>query len=268
MYGFYFKESPYTPSHDATFTFKKSMFCFDDLIISLGSDISCGDGEDKVITTLFQSSLPKPNTPMIIDGNSINDYPFTTELGAGTHWIVDPWGTGYYMKIENAVTVTRLKQKTPNEANTGFDNGDFATAFIDHGIKPQNGGYEYIVIPDMLNGFMKRQNGQKMYDVIEKSSNAHIVHYYPAGITAYCLFTPNPLLSDKVLRVNSAPCLVMLREQDGVLNISVVDPAPSFTQNSTILLTIAGEYTLVGGSEGAKLVESGGGKTELAFTPR
>lgn len=47
-------------THDASFTFRKSVFFFDDFILCVGSNISNNDKCHPTITTLFQNcTVPK-----------------------------------------------------------------------------------------------------------------------------------------------------------------------------------------------------------------
>ena len=53
----------HSETHNNTFTFKKTNFYFDDIIVCLGSGINNDDASNETITTLFQRSLNYPCRP-------------------------------------------------------------------------------------------------------------------------------------------------------------------------------------------------------------
>ncbi|NQZ56010.1 MAG: hypothetical protein HRT88_00855 [Lentisphaeraceae bacterium] len=60
---------------DKNFVARKSYFLFDKRIICLGSDIHCDDDSAAVHTTLFQKSLAKKSTPVIVNGKRVTAFP-------------------------------------------------------------------------------------------------------------------------------------------------------------------------------------------------
>lgn len=274
MYGFDFQQKAITTKHDTSFKFKKSIFCFDDMIICLGSNISCSDATNPIITTLFQNSLPTTTSAIVENGTSQTTFPYTDTLLAGTHWLLDAWNTGFWVKNKQNLMVLKQNQSTMNQTVTGTSSGNFATAYINHGTSPNNLDYEFVIKPNTnttaMNSFSlsMQNNTTALYSVIQKDANAHIVYHKASNIFGYSFFKANSDLNNSVIKANNFPCLVMLNEIKGILKLSLVDPSTSYLQNKTIQLQLNGNYTIQTADVGVSLISTGNGTTTLNFTPR
>ena len=122
---------------------RKSWFFSDDRILCLGSGISCDEARYPTQTTLCQKSLrnneQREIRPTSVDGADLTAFPEERTLDqAKPHWFLDVQQTGYYLPAGQKVTVAR-KHQTSRDVNDLEDTeGDFLTAWIDHGKAPQN----------------------------------------------------------------------------------------------------------------------------------
>lgn len=255
MFGMDFTQNAITSTHNPSFTFKKSVFAFDGKLICLGSNIHNNDGANKTVTTLFQNKLQSKSDAIIMDQNTTTSFPYQNTLDNTTnHWLMDAYGTGYYVKKNSQINVAKQNQTSPNEnGKGGTTTGDFALAYINHGTQPNNQGYEYVIVPnanqtEMIDLSTKMQNtNTAIYTVVQKNETAHIVNYN--NIHGYALFKAGNYGSEIPLQSNSQPCLVMTAQEGTNLNVSVVNPDLNFdgdngSQPVTITLVLNGNWEL------------------------
>ena len=275
VFGMDFTQSNISSSHDVAFKFKKSVFCFDGKLICLGSNISSNSG--LIATNLFQNYLSSTSLAINENNTSITSFPYNKTLGSDSaHWIIDVANTGYFVKSGHAIIVDRKNQDSPSETGNGtFTNGNFASAYIDHGISLNNSGYEYVIIPDTNNIEMLSFNtdmadaNTAFYKVLQKNETAHIVKYN--DIYGYSLFEAGNYNETTPVLSNDAPCLVMVKEATTNLYLSVVSPDLNFAANNgnsqatTIDLTIKGEWNLIDSKGGLVSVNVNIGETILTI---
>ena len=177
--------------YDGTLRARKSVFCFDNRIICLGTNIEC-QANAPVETTLFQvvSNRTHP-TPALTDG----------------------YGNYYY--TADSLRLFKGVQHSRHEETMAPTEGYFRTASIVHGIRPHNASYEYAIRVQPTD---EEISADLSYEVLRADSAAHIVRDKQTGMTGYVLFEPNAALG------NSAPCLVMTCHTDSGLIVSVADP--------------------------------------------
>lgn len=252
-------------SHDSTFAFKKSVFFFEDYILSLGSDIYNEDETHSTVTTLFQrSSFLSPT--VYVDNEVYEDFGESAFDAGSDHWLLDHYNTGYYVVSgSDEIVLNHELQQNPQydqydhtlaSSNPEADN---TIAYLNHGTNPDEAGYEFLVIPgsnaDDMNDFSTLMTDveTKPYRVIQKDENAHIVEELNLNITGYALFASNEDLPfDLLLKSNDTPCLVMHKEIDPLkMRLAVSNPYLDFeyrsfdsTMVATVLITIRGIWDL------------------------
>lgn len=201
--------------YDGTLRARKSVFCFDNRIICLGTNIEC-QADAPVETTLFQvvSNRTHPNppyksTPKIKD---FSGTPQGKERGPILA-LIDGYGNYYY--TADSLRLFEGVQHSRHEETMAPTEGYFRTASIVHGIRPHNASYEYAIRVQPTDEDI---SADLSYEVLRADSAAHIVRDKQTGMTGYVLFEPNAALG------NSAPCLVMTCPTDSGLIVSVADP--------------------------------------------
>ncbi len=272
-------------NHNNTFTFKKSNFFFDDIIVCLASGINNDDASNETITTLYQR-LDNSGIPNV-DGTNQSASGEVTFSGASNHWLLSNYNTGFYLLSgSGALKVKKEVQQTPNydqiwPASIGGNATDtYYTGYIDHGTAPTNESYEYIVIPDsdateMQNLDTAIQGGNKPYTVHQQDANAHIVEHEAKKIFGYAFFNAAAGLTyDKITDVNGS-CLVMteFNNVDNELLVSVANPDIGFTSRSyvpsietTRQVTIQGEWFLSEITTGVQILSANAIETVIEFT--
>lgn len=280
VFGMDFQQKAVSATHNASFTFKKSVFCIDGKLICLGSDINNDDAANGTATNLFQNALTNTSTSITINNTEITTFPYSNTLsGSSANWILDAINTGYYIANGDNIEIDRQNQTSPNENGNGTTTiGDFATAYLNHGTAPSNKTYEYVIIPETtkadLATFSSNMSNAAtaFYTVLQQDATAHIIKKNSLDLYGYALFQAgnytgigSPLLS------NDEPCLVMLEDGAGGITISVVNPDLNFatdggvSQAITITLVIEGDRTLTSFSGGSVTSVSDGTNTTLTI---
>ena len=203
--------------YDGTLRARKSVFCFDNRIICLGTNIEC-QANAPVETTLFQvvsnrthlqSCQDPPQPSLQREGEGT---PQGRERGPAPA-LTDGYGNYYY--TADSLRLFEGVQHSRHEETMAPTEGYFRTASIVHGIRPHNASYEYAIRVQPTD---EEISADLSYEVLRADSAAHIVRDKQTGMTGYVLFEPNAALG------NSAPCLVMTCPTDSGIIVSVADP--------------------------------------------
>ncbi|NQZ56009.1 MAG: hypothetical protein HRT88_00850 [Lentisphaeraceae bacterium] len=194
---------------------------------------------------------------------------------------MDPQGVSY---VFSGKAVLRRSRQTSYAASTGdqkilgpSSENDFATAWLDHGKAPQNGAYEYTVLinesAEKVQDFARKFKNPKLrpYKVIQKNTQAHIVHDRQTGIRAYAIFEGDFSSNDSLLLASKTPALLMCEAKSNKLLITVCDPVLRFKGHVPKYAKVSMEFLLAGKWQLAKKlakahVEAAGDNTRLVIT--
>ncbi|MBP8791792.1 MAG: T9SS type A sorting domain-containing protein [Lutibacter sp.] len=275
-------------NHNNTFTFKKSNFYFDDIIVCLGSGITNNDTSNETVTTLFQR-LDNKGIGVNVNGTNQTATGLITYSGASNNWLLSNYGTGFYLVSGNGELVVKKEvQKTPNQDQiwsgsvpAGNSTATYYTGYINHGKNPSNKNYEYILKPKSNATEMQAlntaiQSANKPYTVHQKNANAHIVEHIAKNIWGYSFFNSATNLSyDKVKDVD-ASCLVMteFNNSNKTLLVSIDNPDIGFNSKEpftpaiqvTREVTLKGEWALSASYAGVQILSSNTTETVIEFT--
>lgn len=268
-------------NHNLSFVWRKSWFCFDSQIVCLGSDITNQNATHPTVTTLFQGVLPTRSTATILNGTSLTAFPHSeTVSGAGAPWLLDSYNTGYLLQSNGNLKISRSNQVSARHTGNGATTtDDFAKAWIDHGINPDDEGYEYSVFPNTTTSAMTTaatthaSAASKPYRVCQRDTDAHVVKWKASGQIGYAIFTNEDLPAETqnagLLMSVERPCLVMAQlGTSGDAWISVVDPDLNFTHPQaeynlpdasvarTLHFTVHGVWTVDKPAAGTSIVQS------------
>jgi hypothetical protein len=281
MYGLNFQQSALTVTHSSTFVFRKSYFCFGRRIVCMGSNINNNRSWRNTITTLFQDSLPTASSAVTVDGSAKTGFPFSQTLSkTSSHWLRDPYGTGFYVLSGNTIQVEKKSQTSPDQSGNGVTTtANYTNAYIDHGTAPKNEKYAYVVIPGTTDAAMAQfasnmsSPSTREFDILQQDASAHIIRENATGVTGYNLFEVNTnLTSNDYIKGNSVPCVAILRVKDDTMTISVVNPDINLVNNVSTAVPIT--IRLYGGwlkvadkpAKYASLVSTNSEETLVQFT--
>ncbi|QHI69118.1 DUF1961 family protein [Tichowtungia aerotolerans] len=201
---------------------RKSVFCFGEQLLCLGSGIEADDPDAPVHTTLFQNGV-----------NQRSDAPYCNDAGL----LLDPTGNGYRILDGSKAVVVVGEQSSPcnkyslwTGQGRGGPNqtGNFVTAWIDHGSAPKNATYAYAVYPQIgatdFQSLEKRISEIPSLEILRQDHAAHIVKDPQSQTLAYACFEAGES-GEGLLQSVSAPCYVMIRQNAaGLLKVAVSNP--------------------------------------------
>jgi chondroitin-sulfate-ABC endolyase/exolyase len=250
---------------DENFVAKKSVFSFDNRIICLGSGIRNNTLAHPTQTVLYQSKLTTTNMPVWVNNTTQETaFPYSNTINStSSSWLVDAYKNGYYLPSGQTIKVQRNKQQGKHKDTKLFTEGDFSSAWIDHGTAPRNASYEYAMLINTNAAGMQQFNdsmqneSSAFYKVYQKDEKAHIVKDKPSGIFGYVLFVANSNITHGDLRSVDHYCIAMVRNTGSQMKLSVANPdlnVPTFTGSSTsqpsqlvkINIVLAGEWEAQG----------------------
>ncbi|QNK55877.1 chondroitinase family polysaccharide lyase [Paenibacillus sp. PAMC21692] len=255
-------------AYDKSFRANKSWFYFGDEIIALGSDIVNSDTDNRTETTLYQSNMNGTVMPFYNNSpDATHTFPYssTTTTNAMV-WMVDPFGNGYIIPNANGLRIERGVQESYTKKAGTYEKtqGNYTTAWLDHGTAPTGQGYEYVILPQKTPEQVAAAAQALDYSVLRKDNMAHIVRHNTNNVIGYALFDPTTPLTYGVLKSVDTPVLAMEKNKsDNRFVLSLSDPdlrlakSPSLgnktveqlktpSQRKTVLAKLNGDWTFPG----------------------
>ena len=196
----------------------KSWFFFDDVIICLGSGLKSPGVDAPMATTLFQQMHAK---------DEADEEMREKDLGDRGMNLIDPDGHVYHVPEGNRVIMRRgIQHSEDHRLPFNPTQGYYSTAWLDHGREVLNGAYEYAikVFADEEAVSLFRKKG--LYEVLQKDSDAHILHYLPGKVHGYVFLKAVQHNPHGPVMVSDSPVLAMVSDRDGQLELTVSDPDP------------------------------------------
>lgn len=224
----------FTPS----FTANKSVFCFENRLVCLGSSIGNDREEFPTHTTLFQQKISQEKKDLTVQF----DKNFSSPV-----WLKDPQENYYFVPsvgmqstVNQNVSLSVGMQESRNDKTKKPTQGAFVTAYINHGKAPKEQAYQYMVLlnspeTQKLMGDVqltdsvfvkasKKLETKHFYTVLKQDGQAHIVRDEPTQTHAYAFFESTQPQGDLFVIQGSAHCLLMLRKKEGNLYGSLCSP--------------------------------------------
>lgn len=208
------------------FVARKSVFCFENRMICLGTGIHNSNNEYPTETTLFQSTFQKGKSTILVNGEEEKKIGFKKKLSGTTEKLLsirDGYNNHYFVKDGN-VQIQITEQESRHEKTRAATQGTFASAWIEHGKAPQNETYEYLVWIQPTDQELKEHEASQTYEVLQRNDSAHIVHDRLTDITAYAVFETYRSQRDSLLSLIPAETMVMYRRDKANIIMSVCDP--------------------------------------------
>ena len=190
------------------FVARKSVFCFDNRMICLGTGITNSNADYPTETTLFQTKFngkePKADN---------DDY-----------WLHDGYDN-YYHVVDGTVRSQVADQESRHEKTREKTAGKFSSAWIEHGKAPKDGTYEYMVLIQPPAAELDELQKTPAYEVLQRDQMAHVVYDKKTGITGYATFEAYQPVNDQFIVSIPAETMVMYdKESDNRIRLSVCDP--------------------------------------------
>ncbi|WP_337392942.1 chondroitinase family polysaccharide lyase [Prevotella sp.] len=205
------------------FVARKSVFCFDNRMVCLGTGISNSNATYPTETTLFQSTFTKGKSDIYVDGK-LKDTAFSLELNDGKPHCIQDGYNNYYIFNSGDVRVQIAEQESCHEKTRKPTQGTFASAYINHGVSPKDASYEYLVLVQPTKQELDAARSKAPYQILCKDNTAHVVTDKLTGITAYAAFDTYQPQGDKLFSLIPAETMVMQKASDKGVVMSVCDP--------------------------------------------
>ncbi|NDV46623.1 T9SS C-terminal target domain-containing protein [Paludibacter sp. 221] len=224
---------------------KKSWFFFDNEVVCLGAGIN-STSATQVNTTLNQCLLSGDVTVVKKDGSS--EVFTTSQLGSRYYsntvsWVIHN-KVGYYLPNNGIVIVNNQKQEGSwKDINTSASSSsDKVTQnvfkmWFNHGIKPKNGSYAYVVAPGVKNAEDVKKYNTADITILSNTEDVQAVRHNGIGLVGIVFYKSGTFkYSDKVSITADKPCAVMIRDIDSKnVKVHVADPTASVASVTLIL---------------------------------
>lgn len=228
---------------------KKSWFMFDDETVALGSGIT--DTNDQEVETIVENRKLNHDgdNELTVNGKKKSSKPKWSETMDHVQWAhlegnVSDSDIGYYFPNDSKLDGLR-EERTGSwqEVNDGGSSDsltrDYLSLAFNHGEKPENSTYEYVLLPKKDASETKEYSKDPDIEVLNNTEHTHAVKEKTLGITAANFFEP-----DKTSYIASdSPASVIAREEGDVLTLSVTDPTQE-QDTVTIDLDKSGEQVI------------------------
>jgi chondroitin AC lyase len=221
---------------------RKSWFFFDDEYVCLGAGIAC-DSDAPVVTTLNQCNLA--GDVLVGKGDGVR------RLDSGTHVLDNPdwlWHdeVAYVLLEREAVRLHNGPQRGSwweinHEYSRDIVARDVFTAWIDHGTRPQDATYSYLVVPGIAADTLATYARRSSVKILRNASSLQAVWHDRLRTAGLAFYEPGAVDIRRGLTVAvDTPCLVQLKELPERLLISVSNPR---NEQATVQLDVSRSVT-------------------------
>lgn len=211
-------------------TATKSVFCFDNRIVHIGTGIS-NKSQYPTETTLYQLALVDKTEEVDINDEYSGAFPYSKIIyDHGQVVLTDTKNNFYLIKDGYGLTVEKKNQVSPSDEMKDDGRGDFITAYINHGVAPSEASYEYMLLVKPSSKEVKAYSKKSPYEVIQADNEAHVVKDLPTGITAYIVYKNYTGQNTTVHTVDSETIVMERTCDDGSMLMSICTPDLGITQ--------------------------------------
>ncbi len=258
-------------------TATKSVFCFDNRIVHIGTGIS-NSSTYPTETTIYQLRLDEKTAEVDINDVYAERFPFSyRHVQDGQVNLTDTRGNVYIIRNGYGLVVEKKAQSSPSDTKKKTASGDFVTAYIDHGVSPEEASYEYLMLVRPTSKEEGKYTKKLPYKVLQADNSAHVVKDDITGITAYISY--RGYVSDGTLVASVQPETIVMerRREDGSVVMSICTPdlgitekGYTTTQPSQVIVkevVLNGNWTLAGTYDNVSLKHDGG-KTVVSASCR
>ncbi len=213
MHGLYAMKLHEHDKYNGSLRARKSLFAFDHRILALGSDIE-NTHEGGLHTTLFQTFLPDPASARVwVNGEAVT-FPHEATYAGPVH-LTDPNGNHYFVP-SGEVHLRLARQHSLHEETDAPTEGDFCTAWINHGGVVEDASYAYhLSVGEPV---------EKPIRILACEHRYHAAQDPVTGVVAVAAFEAGICPHVSPVEQVSIPCLYMVREEGKRMTLSVADP--------------------------------------------
>ena len=181
-------------------------------------------------TTLYQIGLTahNRNNGIVINDKPIKDFPYETTLGSGD-WIIDDNGTGFLMIDVGTVKLQRKEQESPKHNGPGGNQiADFSVAWIDHGPRPDNTKYTYVMVleatPERMKELAQKSKTEAgFFKIGEFTKNKQHLQIDGGKVSAYFAKEHSDFSEGPIKSINKTG-LVVTKMKEDEMQLSISSP--------------------------------------------
>lgn len=249
-------------------TATKSVFCFDNRIVHIGTGIT-NNSQYPTETTLYQLALVDRTEQVDINDTYSGEFPYSKTVSEhGQVVLTDTKGNFYIIKDGYGLNVEKKTQTSPSDERKADGKGDFISAYINHGCAPAEASYEYMLLVKPSIKEVKAASKKAPYNVIQADNSAHVVKDVQTGITAYIIYKAYESGSTLINSADAETIVMERAKEDGSIVMSVCTPDLGITrkgyttsQTSQPLVkrvVLNGNYKLAQAQDNVTLAVDGG----------
>lgn len=182
---------------DKSFYANKSVFFIDGTLLCLGSNIRNTDDKFNTVTTLFQSAIPNNG--------------FKVKEDKGGSIVSDDSGMVYALKNEKVESIVTDSS---------------CVAYINHGFAPDNGKYQYYILPDKsIKNAQLLLSKSSPVQVLRQDSIGHIVRNTKSNTLYAAIFDATAQFGTlPILKVNIPLSYILENQDSGNIKLSLCEP--------------------------------------------
>ncbi|CCY35940.1 hyaluronate lyase [Tannerella sp. CAG:118] len=219
---------------------RKSWFMFDNEVVALGAGISMT--EERAAETVVENRNSLKS--LYVDGVLKPSTKGWSEALPSPRWISLEGTGGYYFP-------------QPSTVNAKRDYNGFTQLYFDHGTSPENEGYAYVLLPSSTREETEAYAARPEIEVVCNTDNIQAVRETGLRVMGINFWQAGQV--DDI--VCDAPAAVMVREDRGMLYVSLADPT---WKQTSVRLSLAGSYRMTG-EDGRVRLEANGDRTDVVF---
>ena len=226
--------------HRNGITAKKTWFNFNNMVVCLGAGIRSTEVYP-VATTVNQSFLTGEVT---VKDQSEKNLPAESSVNLNPSWILHD-RTGYFfpekgnLKLETKTVTGSWNQVALMYKPETMQSAIFKLWF-DHGLNPDNLKYAYFLVPGATKAILQKMETQPSFKILKNDTIQQAVVSSDKSIAGVVFLQAGKTDLFGGLEV-SAPCIVMLKKEKGLLKVSLSDPTQKLDK---LQLTMTGKYEI------------------------
>ncbi|KAF2330617.1 Ig-like domain-containing protein [Flavobacterium daemonense] len=222
---------------------RKSWFFFDDEVVCLGAAINATAAE--TINTTVNQCLLSGNVTVSSNGStSVLSSGGVYNYNGNLQWALHG-NVGYFfpqggnLQLTNQTQTGNWRDINTGQANQSVSSNVFKLWF-NHGVKPTNGSYAYIVAPNKTTVQDMQNYDASKIQIMTNSSDVQAVKHTGLNVWQLIFYTGTTFTNGTVSVRVDKPCVVMLKNV-GTANVSVdvADPTQTNT-NINVYLDLPG----------------------------
>ncbi|XWW45095.1 chondroitin lyase [Fibrella sp. USSR17] len=228
---------------------KKSWFFFDEEYVCLGTDIKSKPNMP-VVTTINQV-LMRSDVQLMQHG-TVQRLPTGSRSLDNVKWVYQD-NVGYIfpqpatVHLANQVETGRWSAITDQKnISTELVSEPVFTLWVDHGNKPANGSYQYIVVPNVSEQQVNETSAaNRSIEILANTPALQAVAHRQLGISQLAFYKAGSIAVDKDMTVRmDSQGMAMLRLKNGTLaELTLADPSRKL---SRMTVSVTGQYRSTG----------------------